>query len=157
MDKEKLYKAVLEKVKSDLTLAVNAVKTAYESATHEENKAENKYDTKGLEASYLVQGQARRVEELENSLAALNSMKIRNVDKIMLNAFVELQTESGDIEYLFITPSSGGLKINFENLNITLMTPASPLGQALLAKIAGDKVSVKIGPKEKTFQILKVI
>lgn len=156
MDKENLYKAVLEKVKSDLTLAVNAVKTAYESATHEENKAENKYDTKGLEASYLVQGQARRVEELENSLAALNSMKIRSVDKIMLNAFVELQTENGDVEYLFITPASGGLKINFDNLNITLMTPASPLGQALLAKVAGDSVSVSIGKNSRDYIVKDV-
>ena len=31
--------------------------------THEENIAENKYDTLGLEAAYLAQGQAQRVNE----------------------------------------------------------------------------------------------
>ena len=36
-----------------LELLQRAAQTAYEAATHAENIAENKYDTLGLEASYL--------------------------------------------------------------------------------------------------------
>ena len=35
----------------------------------EENVAENKYDTLGLEAAYLVTGQARRAEAIRQAMA----------------------------------------------------------------------------------------
>lgn len=34
-------------------------------ATHEDTKAENKYDTHGLEASYLARAQSERVLDLK--------------------------------------------------------------------------------------------
>ena len=156
MNKDKLYKTILDKIKADLKIAVDAVRMAYESATDSENIAECKYDTKGLEASYLVQGQARRVEELETSLAAFQSMKPRPVDKVMLNALLTLEDENGTREFMYISPSAGGLKINFEGEEIIIMTPASPLGRALLAKTAGEQVDVTIGRREKTYKILNI-
>ena len=156
MNKDKLFKAILNKVKSNLTLAIDAVKMAHESATHEENIAECKYDTKGLEASYLVQGQARRVEELENSMAALQSLKVRAVDKVMLNALVILKDEHNKEEHMFIAPACGGLIVDFEGKKVMIMTPASPLAQALLGKSSGDEISVKVGRKEKEYRVVSV-
>ena len=156
MNKDKLLESIKETIRTKLKLAVDAVKMAHESATHEENIAESKYDTKGLEASYLVQGQARRVEELENSLAALNSMEIHSVSKIMLNALVQLEDQNSKEEYMFIAPSSGGLKVDFENKEVQVMTPISPLGKALLGKVQGEEISVSIGRKQKDYKIIQV-
>ena len=39
-----------------------------EEATDEQSKAENKYDTRGLEASYLARGQSRQARETEAAL-----------------------------------------------------------------------------------------
>ena len=64
MNKQTVHQLILDKLKIDLDIAERAAQTAYETATHEENIAENKYDTLGLEASYLAAGQARRVEEI---------------------------------------------------------------------------------------------
>lgn len=156
MNKEKLFKAVLEKIRSKLALAISAVKMAHESATDKENIAECKYDTKGLEASYLVQGQAKRVEELESALAAFNSMEIYSVDKVMLNALVKLEDKRGKRELMFIAPASGGLKVEFEGKEILVMTPISPLGKSLLGKTVGDEISVQIGRKVKEYKVLEV-
>ena len=62
MDKFVLRQQVLERLAEDLLQAEQAVRAAHEAATHEENIAENKYDTLGLEAAYLATGQARRAE-----------------------------------------------------------------------------------------------
>ena len=157
MNKEDLLKTILTKLKDDLKTATEAVNMAYESATAEENIAECKYDTKGLEASYLVQGQARRVEELESEVEAFLSLKIRSVDKVMLNALVILQNDQGNSEMMFIAPSSGGVKIDFSGQEIVIMTPASPLGRALLGKTTGESIVVTIGKKEKTYRIIEIL
>ena len=60
MDKLLLQQQVLERLAEDLLQAEQAMRAAHETATHEENIAENKYDTLGLEAAYLATGQARR-------------------------------------------------------------------------------------------------
>ena len=48
MNKHAVLQLILEKLTVDLDIAQRAAQTAYETATHEENIAENKYDTLGL-------------------------------------------------------------------------------------------------------------
>ena len=53
MDKFVLRQQVLERLAEDLLQAEQAMRAAHETANHEENIVENKYDTLGLEAAYL--------------------------------------------------------------------------------------------------------
>ncbi|MCM8530950.1 MAG: hypothetical protein NE330_07305 [Lentisphaeraceae bacterium] len=156
IDKNKLLDNVISQLNADLKLANEAVSMAYESATHEENVSECKYDTKGLEASYLVQGQAKRVEELEESIEAIVAVKVLPIFKINLSALICLENEMGQHEWLFILPASGGLKINFADKEITLVTPISPLGRELIGKTLGASISVLLGKKNKEYRILEV-
>ena len=59
LNKAQLLHQVIAHLETALSQAQQAAQTAYEAATDEENIAENKYDTLGLEASYLATGQAR--------------------------------------------------------------------------------------------------
>eukprot|EP01034_Spumella_vulgaris_P013642 gene13642-17415_t len=68
MDKFLLHQQVLERLAEDLLQAEQAAQAAHETATHEENIAENKYDTLGLEAAYLAVGQVRRAEGIRQAL-----------------------------------------------------------------------------------------
>jgi len=45
MNKQSVCQLILQQLRDDLEVAVRAAQTAYETATHEENIAENKYDT----------------------------------------------------------------------------------------------------------------
>jgi hypothetical protein len=63
--RRKLIQAILAKLKLELGAVLAAAKSAHEAATHAESKAEDQYDTRGLEASYLAEAQAKRAAELE--------------------------------------------------------------------------------------------
>ena len=58
--KEAVVKKIIERLQADLELYFKAARAAHFEATHEQSKAENKYDTRGLEASYLARGQSKQ-------------------------------------------------------------------------------------------------
>jgi transcription elongation GreA/GreB family factor len=49
------------------------------------------------------------------------------------------------------------VKIDFSGQEIVIMTPASPLGRALLGKTTGESIVVTIGKKEKTYRIIEIL
>ncbi len=145
MNKAHLHDLIIAKLETDLHNAQVALQTAHEAATHEENVAENKYDTLGLEAGYLAHGQARRVVEIEQALAAYRNLQLREFDSakgIQLSALVLLESDSGQQRQLFLGPDGAGLKVQLEGVEIMTITPRSPMGQSLLGKAPGDVVVV---------------
>ena len=71
MNKSEVIRKIIEALRSEFETYIRAAKFSYAEATAEENRAENKYDTRGLEASYLAAGQANKVAEIERVDAAL--------------------------------------------------------------------------------------
>ena len=80
MDKLSLQQQVLDHLADTLRQAEHAAQVAHETATHEENIAENKYDTLGLEAAYLATGQARRAEAIRRAIALWRQFRPRAHD-----------------------------------------------------------------------------
>ncbi len=52
-----------------LDTLLHASHQAHQSATHCESKAENKYDTLGLEAAYLAHGLSVRAQQLQRAIS----------------------------------------------------------------------------------------
>ena len=107
MDKFLLQQQVLQRLADDLLQAEQAVRAAHETATHEENIAENKYDTLGLEAAYLVTGQVRRAEAIRQALANWRQFRPRPYDPskgIQLGALVCLVDSDDKQQHLFLGP-----------------------------------------------------
>ena len=75
MNKHTLIDKIISVLQSELVTYLRAAKCSHEEATAEENRAENKYDTRGLEASYLAAGQASKVAELEAAIGAFENLK----------------------------------------------------------------------------------
>ena len=143
MNKPALLQSIIERLTLDLDVAQRAAQTAYETATHEENVAENKYDTLGLEASYLATGQARRMEEIRQGLAKFRALQLRDFRAgIELGALVALESATGVRQWFFLGPDAAGLKLEFEGCPVMVITPRSPLGQSLLGKEVDDEVSM---------------
>lgn len=157
MDKARIQHLIIAKLSDDLELLQRAVQTAYEAATHEENVAENKYDTLGLEASYLATGQARRAAEIKQAISLFQGLALRDHDPaqgIQLSALVRLGAENGGEQLLFLGPEAAGLKVATEDGDITVITPRSPLGQALLGKGAGAEITLAIGGTEQWYEVI---
>jgi len=107
MDKFLLQQQVLERLAEDLLQAEQAMRAAHETATHEENIAENKYDTLGLEAAYLATGQARRAEAIRQAMAHWRQFRPRPYDAsqgIQLGALVCLVDADDKQQHLFLGP-----------------------------------------------------
>ncbi|WAG77867.1 GreA/GreB family elongation factor [Metapseudomonas furukawaii] len=159
MDKARIHRLILDRLAADLELLQRAAQAAYEAATHEENVAENKYDTLGLEASYLATGQARRAAEIKHSIGLFQTLNLRPFDPqrgIQLSALVVLAAEDGSEQWLFLGPEAAGLKVQLEGEEITVITPRSPLGQALLGKAEGAEITLNIGKGHQHFEVLQV-
>lgn len=141
MNKTALLQLIIDRLTIDLDVAQRAAQTAYETATHEENVAENKYDTLGLEASYLATGQARRMEEIRQGLGKFQSLKLRETDgAVQLGSLVALTSSQGVTQWFFLGPDAAGLKIDFQGVMVMVITPRSPLGGSLLGKGVDDEV-----------------
>ncbi|WP_194787808.1 GreA/GreB family elongation factor [Pseudomonas sp. UFMG81] len=147
MDKGQLLHHIVAQLEQDMELLRQAAQTAYETATAEENIAENKYDTLGLEASYLATGQARRTAEIRQALQTYRQLLLRDYDPargIQIGCLVTLEDEDGQQRLLFLGPEGAGLKIGEGDGLVTVITPRAPLGQQLVGKRVDDEVSLVV-------------
>lgn len=136
--------AVLAKVRAELRARLERLsKAAFEAhaaATDPGSKAEGKYDTRSLEASYLAAGQARQVDELAEAVRTFETLKLPDFgpgDPIDAGALVTVD-HAGETAVFLLAPSSGGLVVCHEDMEITLLTPSSGLYQKLLGMRVGD-------------------
>jgi len=160
MNKQQVLHRIIERLEIDLDVAIRAAQTAYETATHEENIAENKYDTLGLEASYLAAGQARRVEEIRQSLTLYKTLVLKPFDEargIQPGDLIVLESVSGVEQHLFLGPDAAGLKITVDETLITVITAKAPLGQNLLGKFDGDEVEISVNGSRQSFEVMRVV
>lgn len=158
MNKTELINHLKEIVKQNLKAAFEAAQNTYDIATHEENKAENKYDTRGLEASYLAGAQAERVADIKDMLASYESMQIKSFgpdSKIALSALIEIDTGGKNI-FVLLMPKGGGQILDFAGQHIQVITPESPLGMNLIGKEVGEIIQFNSGSKSKEYEILSV-
>ncbi|MBK5007551.1 transcription elongation factor GreAB [Pseudomonas sp. S60] len=145
MNKPLLLAQIVATLERDLDVLTRAAQTAYETATAEENVAENKYDTLGLEASYLATGQARRSAEIRQALLGYQQLLLRDYDPqrgVQVSNLITLEDEKGARQQLFLGPAAAGLKIADGTQATTVITPRSPLGQQLIGKRVDDEVTL---------------
>ncbi len=158
MKKSVIVQTIVQHLKDKVSQYLGAAKAAHAEATHEESKAEDKYDTRGLEASYLAAGQARQMEEVAQALQQFASMvvpKFGAKDPIDVGALVEVKTKEGDAAY-FVGPSAGGTEIVHAQKTVLVITPQSPLGQQLVGRKQGDKLKIKIAGRQNEYHITSV-
>ena len=159
MDKNGLQQQVLERLAEDLLQAEQAARAAHETATHEENIAENKYDTLGLEAAYLATGQARRAEAIRQAMAEWRQFRPRPHDAsqgIQLGALVCLVDADDQQQQLFLGPDGGSMKLRCGDQIVQVISSQAPLGRAVLGKGEGDEVTLQVGPVRQQFEVLWV-
>lgn len=145
MNKSKLFEVLKKEVDVQLKLATEAAQNTKDAATHEENKPENKYDTRGLEASYLARAQIERVLDLKGLRNGLESMRVRNFgndERIALTALIHLQSQEKNF-WVLLLPQGGGQSFEFDGLAIKVITPESPLGSQLVGKQVDDVIEIK--------------
>lgn len=159
MRKTDLLDMIIATLCADHAMLTEAAKTAHAAATHVECLPDNKYDTTGLEASYIAQGQANRAQDIRRSLESYRNLNVRTFDEetpIRLTALITIEADDSSCRTVFLGPDAGGLKLVEGNTEYLVITPDSPLGRALLGKVCGDQVQIGSGPARKSFTIVAV-
>jgi len=158
MNKPAVIAAIITQLKSELALFTASAQATHEEATHEENKAEDKYDTRGLEASYLAMGQLKQAAELQQAIKAFESLVLREFatgEGISLGALVTLESR-GQISRYFVGPRAGGTEVTCDGQAIMVITPQSPLGRQLMDQPQGATVQLELGGKRGEQLVAKV-
>ncbi len=158
LNKKKLIAAILKRLEHDLNTAITAARAALDEATHPENKAENQYDTRGLEAGYLAGAQAERAAQIEEQILIYKHLEpkdFKEKEPISSTALVEVELNNKK-SFVFVMSKGGGLVLEFEGQAIQVVTPNSPLGEAILGLKAGDVATVELGARTREYEILTV-
>jgi transcription elongation GreA/GreB family factor len=159
MDKSLLQQQVLERLAEDLLHVEQSARAAHETATHEENIAENKYDTLGLEAAYLATGQARRADAIRQAMTHWRQFRPAAYDAtrgIQLGALACLIDAAEKEQHLFLGPDGGSMQLVHDAQLVQVISVKAPLGNALLGKCEGDEVSIQIGTVRQQFEVVWV-
>ncbi len=161
---ESVHRAAIESLSEALALAKRRAQSNADAATHQESRAENDKDTRGLETSYLARGQAMRVAELEAALSALKFLLENRAPRekdatptVVAGTLLELEDEDGEMRLFFFANAAGGLKLKVGGKEIQVVTPTSPLGRIALGKEEGDDIEFKAGGVSREYSIYKIL
>ena len=159
INKEDLVSLIIDELKKELNQAMSAANEAHAAAVDDQSVAETQYDTLAIEASYLAEGQSRRVQECQTAINSYQALIINDFDSstpIALSALVQLAKDSHAQHWFFIGPAAGGFRCQLAQQNITVITPQSPMGLALIGKFQDDDIKVLLGSNSLTDYIMLV-
>lgn len=140
MDKLDVIEALVASLEAELKNSIGASRDAADYATNEESRAESQWDTQGLEASYLAAGQATQARLWAEAVEAMQFSRhilLQPKDEITLGALFSCDL-GGALEHFFLAPVAGGHVLSFGEVEITVITPQSPMAGRIMGKRAGE-------------------
>lgn len=158
ISKRIIIREVIKQLTDEVALFDNASRAMHADASDEQNKAEDKYDTRGLETAYLASSQARLATETEQAMAFYQTLEIQKFTPktpIALTALVELESKGVSSLY-FVGPKGGGQEIHHKGTEVLVITPESPLGQQLIGKKVGDRIKFQTRGPAQEFRVKAV-
>ncbi len=135
-----MREALRDALASALRAMAAAAAETRAGAVHEESRAEGDKDMRSTEQSYLARGQAMRAEALAEELARLERLEPRAYalgDAIGPDALVLVSVDD-EPRVFYLVPSGGGAELDVGGARVTVVTPSSPVGAALLGRRVGD-------------------
>lgn len=139
--------ALVEALRDELGLAIRASRDAGEYATDEESKAESKWDTQGLESSYLAAGQAAQAEAIAEAIQALEKLAGESPDPdAPIGVGSLFECDWGDAtDWFLLVSARGGTTAKVGKGEFTAITSESPIGKAVVGKKPGDRIPLPSG------------
>ncbi|MEN8254971.1 MAG: transcription elongation factor GreAB [Verrucomicrobiota bacterium] len=154
MNKPMILKALLAELEEELRRLQAANEQASAGATDSEARAETKWDTCGLESSYLARGHAQQFKALAADVHNLRGFVAPDYSGrlIGIGALVEVEM-GGEAMLFFLLHCGGGIDLAVEGREVTVITPESPVGTALLDRQPSDTFSFRAGVEGKILRV----
>jgi transcription elongation GreA/GreB family factor len=145
LDKHAIIQQIVAALEKELGGYERSARAAHAEATDEQSKAENKYDTRGLEASYLARGQSQQAAELVQAIEQYKALAPRSFaadEPIAVGAVVEAD-RAGERTTYFVGPRAGGTEVEIAGRSLLVITLQSPIGAQLKGKRRGDEFEIQ--------------
>jgi transcription elongation GreA/GreB family factor len=161
MDKKFLVEQLSERLREASQVARKASQAAADQARDGATPAEKREDARtALEFGALAKGQKERADRLAaelGTLAIFNPKDLSPQSPISLGAIVEV--EDGDLgRTFFLAPVGAGVELTGPGGDgfLSVVTPVSPIGKAVLGRKVGDSVEVTIKNEPREWTITYV-
>ena len=158
LNKNAIIEKIIAALAAELEGYARSARAARADAADDQSKAENKYDTRGLESSYLANGQSRQAAEVMQAMQQYESLALRKFapeEAISIGAVVELKRKGERIFY-FLGPSAGGTEIESGGNAVLVITPQSPIGRQLIGRKRGERLQILFGGMADSYTIVEV-
>jgi transcription elongation GreA/GreB family factor len=168
LDKRFLIEQLAARLKQSDEVARRASDEAREAARSLQTESEKKEDGRvAIEYGSLATGQTARARKAQEDLAQLAAFANRGVPRfspssqVGLGAVVDVSCddERGAAERTFILlPVGAGTELTGPGGDgfLSVITPASPVGRALVGRRAGDIIDVTIGGETREWTVVEV-
>lgn len=151
--KQELLNELIAKMKQELQDLETAAQANKDFATDQEFKAESKYDTRSLEASYLASAEAKRVEDLKLEIQMLEEIDLRPTEDISIGSLVELKHQD-QVRSYFLIPTAGGTMLKMGDRAVLVVSVFSPLGAEVLGLKVGDEFEIETPKETRSYQVI---
>ena len=168
LDKHALLDQLADRLRQSDRLAHRAELEAREAARTLATESEKKEDGRAaIEYGSLATGQAARARRLQEELGVLTAFREAELPRferrgpVGLGAIVDVRTEdeSGyDERTFFLLPVGAGTELTGPGGDgfLSVITPASPVGRALMGRRAGDCIEVTLAGEVHEWTVLEV-
>ncbi len=160
MDKTALAAQLVAKVRQSIAVAEREMNHAAKAARDgAEAKARREDNRMAIEYGGLAAGQRKRVEQGRMILASVESFHPRPISqngKVALGAIVEVEDEDdGGGRTFFLAPAGAGIELSGPGGDgfLTVVTPHSPMGRAVMGQELGDSVDVTVDRATRSWEI----
>ena len=158
MDKRALVEQLIQRLRDVVRSAQRASEDAAHEAREGATPAERREDARvALENSGLARGQQQRALQAAADLAVLEKFHPGPFPPnaaIGLGAIVEVEDDEGG-RTLFLAPVSAGEELQVPSGDgfLSVITPSSPVGRALLGKHKDDSVEVTVAGEVRELSV----
>ncbi len=161
MDKKFFVEQLADRLQKSASVATRAGQAAAQEARDGATAAEKREDSRvAIEYAGLARGQAQRADKVRAEIAALETFRPGRVvggGPVALGAVVEVEDgEQG--RTFFLAPVGAGVELAGPDGDgfLSVVTPHSPVGKAVLGRRVGDTVEVTVQGEPREWTITYV-
>jgi transcription elongation GreA/GreB family factor len=158
MDKQFLVEQLADRLRETAQIARKAGQAAAEEARDGATASEKRENARvSIEYSSLARGQAARAEKARAEISTLEAFRPPRLAPnapIALGAVVEVEDDDQGRTF-FLAPVGAGVELTGPGGDgfLSVVTPQSPVGKAVLGRRVGDSVEVTVQGEDREWRI----
>lgn len=163
MDKKSLVDQLVRQLETSARAALAsrdaAAAEARDGATPDEKREDARAAHQLQSLGRVQQGRAQQALADADSLSSFRPSVLGKSARIVVGAIVEIEdAESGEGRTFFLAPVGAGVTLTGPggDGHLSVVTPASPIGRAVLGRTTGDTVDVTVDGDVREWQITYV-